>query len=245
MKSCVVQCHYAGLFSLINKVALCHTLYDHVHVDMSQGEGFIYGKENWWPLLFAPTVPPEGEHDTIFHYPDHRITGREAGNAYLSEDSIKWRNQFHESWYKMRVDNDLELHAEFYAASAERDIVGALIRCNGHRGEQLSDKTQSLDEYATAFEKIKKPDSILHVMGDYESLRWFQARFATTFFGYNRNATRDDDKHMTTPQTIEDAKACLKEVLVLSKCRALIHPVSNMATAALYINPELESVYLR
>ena len=31
---------------------------------------------------------------------------------------------------------------------------------------------------------------------------------------------------------------------MLSKCNYFIHPVSNMATAALYFNPELKSIYI-
>lgn len=252
-RSCQVQCHHAGLFSLINKVALCHTLYSHVHVDMSKGEGFIYGQENWWPELFAATVPPEGEFDVINAYPNTTITGREAGNLYgfagpfWKELGPTWREMFHDVWLKMHVSPKIVQSAlDFMAQMQWMDVVSCLIRANCHRGEQLSDRNQTLEEYAAAYRTIQKPNSILHVMaGDQETIQWFLDRFDISYVPTTkRTATRDTD-HIAMPQTVEDAKQALLEVLILSMSRALIHPTSNMATAALYINPGLENVYLR
>lgn len=239
-----VQCHNAGLFSLINKVALCHTLYDHVHVDMSKGEGLIYGPENWWPELFAPTTLPQGEFDVVNAYPSTWMTGREAGHMY--EGGNAWRDKFHGAWLRMGVNPEIALEAAQFVARLPQDVVSILVRANCHRGEQLSDRNQTLEEYAAAYQTIKKPDSILHVMtGDEETLAWFRERFDVSFLSTTkRTATRDTD-HIAMPQTVEDAKQVLLEVLILSMSRALIHPVSNMATAALYINPGLESIYLR
>lgn len=245
-RSCQVQCHHAGLFSLVNKVALCHTLYDHVHVDMSKGEGFIYGKENWWPELFAATVPPEGEFHVINAYPSTCMTGREAGHMYEGKNQ-DWRCHLFASWIAMHVNPQIwQAARDFVNQMQWMDVVSCLVRANCHRGEQLSDRNQTLEEYAAAYRTIQKSNSILHVMaGDQETIQWFQDRFDISYVPTTkRTATRDTD-HIAMPQTVEDAKQALLEVLILSMSRALIHPTSNMATAALYINPGLESVYLR
>lgn len=247
MKSCVVVSHRAGLFSLINKVVLCATIYDHVHVDFSQGHEHSYKGGNLWEALFEPTIPPTGEFDTILEYPDYSITGGAAGKLYQSGD--EWREKYHQAWKRFRVKPELLEAAARFALrhwGVSSDVVAVLIRCTEHSREQLSGISQPLDEYAKAFERIRKPKAILHVMsGDKESLVWFEERFPrVTYVGsVTRVPTRDIDLSLQ-PQTRGDAMQCLVEVLLLSRARALIHPVSNMATAALYINPQLESVYL-
>lgn len=242
--SCQVQCHNAGLFSLINKVVLCHTLYDYVHVDMSKGEGFIYGKENWWPQLFFPTTPPQGEFDVIDVYPLTWMTGREAGHMY--ESGQAWRDKLHAAWLKIYVNEEISMKAIRFVDRTPHDIVSILVRANCHRGEQLTDRNQALEEYAAAYRMVQKSNSILHVMaGDEETIQWFKDRFEISYVQTTkRTATRDTD-HIAMPQTVEDAKQVLLEVLILAMSRVLIHPVSNMATAALSINLGLQSVYLR
>lgn len=246
MKSCVVVSHRAGLFSLINKVVLCATLYDHVHVDFSQGHEHAYKGRNLWESLFEPTTPPAGDYDTILEYPDYSITGGAAGRLYQSGN--EWRKKYHKAWEKLRVLSKHEKAAIVFVAQNWNlaDAVAVLVRCHGHGREQLSGISQPLDDYAKAFERIKHYDSLLHVMcGDDETLAWFKERFPVTSVLITRAVTRDTDLSEADSLTVADAITCLVEVLILSKARALVHPSSNMATAALFINPRLESVYLQ
>ncbi len=242
--ACIVRAHRAGLFSLINKVITCATIYEHAHVDFT---GSLYGGGNIWNDLFRPTVPPEGDADVIEDYPDFRLTS--ANVAKLYEGDQTWRNECNAIWNAFGPRVDLLSRAERFTADhwLGQDTVAALIRCNGHRGEQVSDRSQSLDEYAAAFERVKRPGSILHVMaGDEESLCWFNERFQTTYCADTpRSPNRDGERHLTEPQTVVDAQQCFVEVAILSMARALIHPVSNLSTGALYSNPALESVYLK
>lgn len=245
MTAATVHCHDAGLFSLINKVVTCLGLYEIVHVDFSKGDRCLYGDgDEMWSALFLPTEPNNGE--TIYGYPDSSITSVNVSALYGSSE---WRQRYHDCWTKLRVQPEIILAANQFVMRhwANRDVVSVLVRATTHCSEQIGNRTQSLEEYAQAFERIRKPDSMLHVMAcDNDTIEWFRNRYDISCYPYaNRTESREKDYHLHRAQTVQDAITTLTEVLILSRSRALIHPISNMATAALYINPEMESIYLR
>lgn len=243
--SCIVGSHYAGLFSLINKVMVCLAKYDQVHVDFSKGDRCLYGPKgvNLWNYLFHPTEPCEGE--IIEGYPDSSITSVEVSALY---GTMAWRHLYHEQWKKVTVREEIIRKAyDFTRQWQGRHVVSVLVRATTHCSEQVDNRTQSLEEYSKAICEVMHDDTIVHVMAcDEETIRWFQQRFPTvTYYPLaNRTMDRDIDIHLNG-QSVHDARECLSEVLILSQSDVLIHPVSNLSTAALYINPKLESVYLR
>ncbi len=126
--------------------------------------------------------------------------------------------------------------------------MGVLIRSDALGGEQLYGKSQTLEMYEEAMQR-SKAGAFFVVSSDEESLIWLQERFGSAIYfssAIKRSKTRDSpEQHITTPQTKADAIDVMREVLALARCKALIHPISNMSTAALIINPKIESVYLK
>lgn len=242
-KACIVRPHNAGLFSQINKVVTCATLYDHVHVDWTGNTTYGSPKEDLWPRLFKPTVNKGGE--VVVDYPNREITGTEAGNIYGTD----WRGKYHEAWKKFTVQPILTEAARIFVKYWPEPAVGCLVRFHGHHREQLSDKSQQLSDYVLEIEKRLNQDTPIYVMsGDEETLQYFRERYGSRvsyWTDVRRTKTRDTNQMDATRQTFVDAEIALVEVLVMSHCRALIHPTSNMATSALYMNPKLEGVYLK
>ena len=245
--ACIVQAHTdAGLFSIINNVITCMGFYDHVHADWV---GTLYSTReqgNLWDTLFAPIARPDTS-EIVNGYFDDRITWRHAGKIYRSTGD--WRAQLHTLWKRLAVHEKFTAAASAFAEEnwQGRDVVGMMVRSDTHASEQETERIQTLEDYAAAYERIRRPDTILHVMAmDEETLRWMGERFQTVCYYPNtkRTGLRSDPLPHLKNQTPQDAIDCLVEVLIIARARALIHPVSNMATAALYINPELESVYL-
>lgn len=241
MSACIVKPHRAGLFSNINKVITCLRMYDHVHVDWS--EGSLYG--DCWSDLFEPTSFPEEPADIITDYPFYDLTAACAGILYQNE-SWGWRNTLHPLWEKLGVRKDLIDRALKMTLTVPLEATGVIIRNDGHAGEQLSGRSQTLNEYAKAIEAVGNRH-IFTMSGDLESLKWLNERFLVWHpADTKRTKTRSDpDRHLAEPQTPEDAKQVMIELLAIANCRTLIHPISNMATAALYINPNLKSIYLK
>lgn len=245
MKSCVIHAHHAGLFSLLNNVITCMDLYDHVHVDW--GENCIYWNEgdgNVWNSLFGPTQAPPGHFEVLDGYPDQWMTYKGPHGLYGLHD---WRVYAHEHWQKITVRPEImQKVQEYLGYLPTREFISVLVRSTPHAGEQFSGKSQSLDDYAKAIEENLPPKSFVFMMcPDYQTAAWFRQRFPVIWHQNTKRASnRDIDRHLVENQTIEDAKQVLIETLILSQATTLIHPISNIATAALYMNPNLRSVYL-
>ncbi len=245
-RNCIVRAHGAGLFSNINKIMVCLRLYDQVKVDWSRAAendpafkfgGSFYG-DCWHDLFYDPTTPPK-DPDIIYQYPFYDITGACAGVLYQNPE-WGWREAYHKAWARLTCVVE--------AIPVGPNTVGVLIRSEAIAGEQLHGNA-NLITYANTIEKHLGDDSIFVVSSDLESIEWLMNRFPGKVYystSIKRNAKRSDpEQHITTVQTANDAKDVMREVLALARCRALVHQISNMSTAALYINPQLKSIYLR
>lgn len=221
-------------------------LYDHVHVDWS--EGCIYGKPedgNVWNHLFEPTAPPEGEFETVIEYPDQWLTYIYPAKLYKAKNQ-DWRHQCNELWNRCQVLQEHRVSALKFWANNGWPELAVLVRADTHAGEQIGGVNQTLERYAEAIREHLKPGQKVFAMtGDTESLAWLQSRFPVVYYPETiRSDSRAIDRHLSEPQTVQDAKNCLIEVLIMSMAETVIHPISNMATASLFINPSQKSVYL-
>jgi len=256
-RACTIKAHQGGLFSLVNNVLTCMERYEHVHVDWSNS---LYGAEDLYPKLFGRTNPESFyrpcpgypmvpiPRDTILDYPDKWLTYTNPHKLYTGYQS--WRNRMHPYWWRMGVLPHFTEFAESFArVNFGAFNIGVLIRANTHAGEQINGISQTLHDYMGWMDALEKrhPHAKFYVMcQDEDSIDRLHQCYGNiiTHPGVKRSATRDIDRHLHEPQTHEDAFVCLEEMLILSKCDVLIHPISNIATAALIANPALRSVYL-
>lgn len=244
-RACIVFPHRAGLFSLLNNVVTCMLMYDQVYVDWVDT---LYGTRadgNLWNHLFEPLPPVEGGCDIHATYPDQWLTYKNAAKLY--EGGHEWRERCNRVWRKLKPRMEVRVGADIVLDDHRMmDFISVLVRAYSHGGEQVSGRSQSLDSYARAIDGALGPATHVFLMTrDLETLEWMKARFPVVYCkATKRTPTRDIDLHLAEPQTVDDAKQVMKEVILSSYGRALIHPVSNMATAALYMEPEMQSIYL-
>lgn len=251
-KCCIVLSHNAGLFSLINKVVTCMDIgYENVAVDFTRGDPHKYvtpGGKNLWDLLFEPMDSKGQKEDEWVEYPDMWLTGGNATKLYTGDQA--WRTRLNGWWNRLRVRPEIIDRIEYSMASLGLlggKFVSILVRSDFHAREQATAQSQSLDSYAVAAQSaLQSGDDFYVSAGDDATIKWFQERFNhVKFYPLTRRLkTRELDLLVHSDNTLEDAVNVLIEVLIMSKGRTLIHPVSNMSTAALYMNPELKSVYL-
>lgn len=242
--------HYAGLFSLINKVITCQFLYGQVYVNWSGGT--IYsppGVDLWAELFNGLREKPKREAVEIESYPNQALTYKNVAKHYISPHQ-SWRALCNRYWRALCLRPDIAMEASLFALDnfKDCDTISVLVRAHSHAGEQISDKSQSLNCYERAIDLELRPGSkIFLACGDEETIAWFNEKYVgmvVTNPKTKRAATRDTDRHLAEPQTVEDARQAIIDVLLLARARVMIHPVSNMATAALYISPGLKSVFL-
>lgn len=242
-KSCLIKSHTAGLFSVVNNLITWMEIYPQVNVDWSE---CLYGPKTF-ESLFDPFPPLEEPFDTVIVHPDQPYTYKNAGHLYTS--GTDWRLRLNKHWQRLSVRKEItDLVTDFCDGWMIRpnlqNTVAILVRADGHAGEQLSDRSQSLESYAHEIERLMA-DQVYVAASDLETLTWFQARFPVICHpNTRRGLTRSHDFHREVQQYEQDAVICMQEVLIMSQCTTLVHPVSNMATAALYINPQLKSIFL-
>ncbi len=248
-RNCIVRAHGAGLFSNINKAVVCLRLYEQVFVDWSRAAendpafkygGSFYG-DCWHDLFYDPTPPPGAPFDIVSQYPFYDITGACVGVLYQNPE-WNWRETYHKAWKRLTCVVD--------PIPVGPDTIGVLIRSDGIAGEQIYGKNQSLEQYEAAIkQEMDVMSAIFVVSSDLESVKWLEGRFPGKVFystGIKRNQKRSDpEQHINVIQTAQDAKDVMREVLALARCKTLISGISNMATAVLYINPEVKHIYLK
>lgn len=237
----IVKAHSAGLFSLINNVMTCMEQYEHVQVDWSNGTMYSPPGVNLWDELFRPRGPVAEPFKVLEVNEDYWLTGLDAGKLYQGSDEWRWR--------LAPVWNKLCPRPEIVDASRDfplpKRVVAALVRAHAHYAEQLTARSQTFDEYAAAIEREIGDGTLYLACGDNETLNWFMDRFPVLCHPETRRvATRDIDMHKAFPQTVADARICLEEVLIMSRADVFVSGISNMATAALYMNPRLKHVFL-
>jgi len=247
MKSCIVEAHVAGLGSIINNLVI----WLHEANAYPRWTGSLYTEpgEDLWPELFLPIEIPKDVTEIVCVHPSQWLTWRNAAELYQGKSRPTWRTDCNKLWLDNFIPvppcTDFVQRFVDELMPTEKKIVAAQIRWHGHSGEQIyPHKSQTLEQYAAAIGQ-EKPDLVYVASGDQHSLDWLAARFPVICHPTSRRSpTRDTDFHRTEKQTPADARHVLEEIMLMALCDVLVHPVSNLATVALYCNPTLKSVYL-
>jgi hypothetical protein len=252
-RSCIIRCHpWGGLFSQINKVITCALAYEQFHVDWSTGGMYGFPEDgNVWNHLFSPTSAPDEECDVIVNYPHYRFTGRDAGYLYLRPEP--WRAELHKVWKRLRVRPEIYSEAEAFAEQHFRGryVVAALVRSTALDVEQLVGKCPTWEEYAWALRRQLqgREDGVVFLATcSADTVEWFAREFGDRLIvqpDVPRSATHDVELHTAAQQSVDSARRCLVDVLLLSMCDHFIHPVSNMATGVWYIHPPLPNTFIQ
>jgi hypothetical protein len=241
--------HPAGLFSLINKVVTAAEIYDNVHVDFSKGTLYSPIGINLWDQLFEPTINRGGI--ILKDYLHYDYTGGREGRAALlyAPGNDNWRSVLNAVFSKFKIQDAI------YASMTPSDypqgpVVSVLVRSGPNDIEQPSGKHASFADYFKLINGVlaDSPETTIYlVASDNEAVSAFTAEYGNKLL-YDVRIRRGDTRSALfleeTPQYIEDAKHCLRVVILMSKAATLIHPVSNMATAALYMNPNSKSIFI-
>ncbi len=249
--NCIVHAHNAGLFSLINNVITCLDRYENVQVDWSDTL-YSIDKKDLWIHLFDPLPKVSQPFVDLHGYEeDQWLTYKNAGLLYQGDDA--WRQRCNEHLNRLRINHWIVEQADNFIIKnfGDEGYISMLVRAHGHAGEQLTDRSQTLDEYAKEIEAINVPErdafhrKIFLMCGDLESVEWFKSRFDIVVHPETKRMdTRGTDRHLVVPQTPLDAQLALQEALILQGGSHLIHPVSNIATFALYANPSITSMFI-
>ena len=249
--------HEGGFFSNFNKVVtfLALTTNNVVKITWNlQGQpygAFAYNCGEVFGKLFQEYNTGE-EVQEIYNlttYTDTSYTGKEAFDKY---EQTEWKFNFNKT-LKYFIPTDLlkpfldKIEHKYIFTSKKANLIGVLKRNNRLKCEQPNNVLPDLSSYFKEIDKIKDENTYLYLAVDnLYDINSFIERYKKCIYNPKSRRTNhctDEEPHFT-PGTIEDAVATYLEVFTLSKCKHFIHPVSNMATAVLFHNPQINSIYI-
>jgi len=236
----------AGLFSQINFVI--------THIEALRDADFqvdwtsrtLYsadGEEDLFEKLFLPCGRGLGEGAVVTEWPHQRYTWRNADPLYLG--NTRWRERLNQCWRKLRVQPELIARVDEFCAGWSEQPTALHVRNLSIGSECHKGQAPGLEDYARVVRGIDGP--VFLATDNEEAVSFFRELLGERLI--LRSAGRSPDMatefHLTGCPSVEDARDCLVDALVMSKCKKLIHSVSNVATAVLYQNPEMEQIYVR
>jgi hypothetical protein len=252
----VVHQHEGGFFSNFNKVVSfleAHPEVSKITWDL-QGQSFgafAYGCGEVFSKLFVSydTSPCLTTHQ-LTEYVDQRHTGRNTHGLYLGPDN--WRAQLHRAYIQYikptpYLGSRIEQVDDIFNQLKERPKIGILKRNELLKCEQQKNCMPSFEQYQVAISqlKLKDPVYVFSVDSLYD-IDQFKVNYKPHVYSpiIRRTHKNTDMEPHFLPGTELDAATIFLDVYMLSLCDYFIHPVSNMATAALYMNPLVKSIYL-
>ena len=259
----ILHYHHAGFWSIFNKL-MNYLLYfkniKKISFNVIPIESNFYGKDE----LFSPLFKIYNENSNnqsllkinAKHYITYELTGY-YGNL-LHVKNTNWRTQYNQLWNKyIKLTDDIE--TEFNSIKEQimnlkhtYKVISISIRHPKIAHEQIYGVMPTLAQYDIEILKLlEKYDNncVLILATDvYEYEKYFRERYShiTIIHPFSVKAGEyQNEAHNTNYDgNKEIARATLLTVLILSLGDHYIHHNSNMATAALYINPEMESHFL-
>lgn len=253
----IVHAHEGGFFSNFNKVtSYLNSTPDRVvkitwNLQGNSYGAFAYSCGEVFGKLFKPFDLGEHVDDVIelYSYNDTSYTGREVHDKYTLH---QWRYDFNKtleyfsptpllSSYIARLKNS---NSPF----TKKRVIGVLKRNDRLSCEQVSNRMPTLESYFEEIDKlVDEGDPCLYLAVDnITDLQAFIEKYRNCIYNTmsRRSVRTSDEEPHFMPGDINDALSAYLEVYALSLCSTFIHPISNMATAALYFNPDLKSIYI-
>ena len=253
-----IQPHEGGLFSNFNKLIYNLSYYNNVSkitYNMISSKDnkplyFINDNEELFSKLFETyddgTIP--SKKVTTQNYINYVITGKSAYNLYNSN-----RNKlqpYHDTYIKyIKVHNHIEekIHRKIIELKENCDqLICIFVRSEALKKEQPSNKMPTREDYDNGIKDIPKSNNVKYFLciDNNDDLEYYKNKYTPNYFTNIRRTThkKDGEPHVNSIGSLEELENSFIEVVLMSQCDILVHCVSNMATASLYMNMKQQSI---
>lgn len=248
-----------GFFSQFNQTiqGLSHyyNVINQVEWDMHDTNAFCYNSGDVFRHLFEEynNNEPSLEVKTFEMFIDQNYTAHLVAEKYVCAEQKQWRNTYYKAYKKFIKHTELvnntfsEIYTNQFKTFNNIPKVGILIRNNNLSTEQPRRISPTKELYVKAINDLNlKNFVIVCAIDNNEDLNYFNTRYNTI---YNEHTTRSltayhNEPHRVDGLNIKDAVNHYLEGYTLSMCDYFIHPVSNVATAALYMNPDIKNIFI-
>lgn len=178
-----------------------------------------------------------------------KYTGKNAHNLYTNANQT-WRQKLYNSFKKFIIPEKItQSYIDIIDNKKEFNgkLISVLKRNQLLKCEQKNNSMPKIEKYFEEIDKIFDKNTYLYLCVDnIEDLNAFIQRYKRCIYHPNvRRTGRDTDQEPHfIPHSEKDAINTFIDLYGASKAQHFIHPVSNMATAALFLNPKMESIYI-
>lgn len=235
----------AGLFSHLNFVVTHIDELGHsgFHVDWTNGNPYVDDEGgNLFDALFAQNCERELDCPLIREWPHHRYTGSNAAALYVGPS--KWRWRLYHCWSLLRVRDEILREVEAFCGSWSYTATALHVRNRQIGTECPGGQAPTLEDYGRVLYGGAEP--VYLATDNEEAIEYFSKLLGDRLRSRKiaRSVDMDTEHHLSGSQTFQDAMECLKDALIMARCGSLIHSVSNIATAVLYMNPRIPHVFV-
>jgi hypothetical protein len=259
----VVTACNAGFFSHVNRVVnhLHHSLGRDgcvaVRADWRANEDiplFVYGTGGdgeLWERFFEPLAFPNAPHRerSTWEYADLSMTGLHAYRMYKRGSG--WRADYGRTFAEhVHVREELRRRADalWREGGVGDRCVGVHYRHPGH-GHECPRPIPSIEafiEWARSLLGRGSSESVVLATDVREAVDRFREAFGERLLvqpGVARVHAAEDQHASAASPSVALGEQALVDALLLARCEAMVHTVSNLATAVGYMNPRLRMVY--
>ena len=157
---------------------------------------------------------------------------------------------FHDAYIKyIKIKPELQNKINDKINELKKDseqTIAIFIRSNTLAREQPSGRMPTREEYDSAIDKIdksKNPKYFLCIDNE-DDLEYFKNKYEPNYYTDIRRSSNknDGEAHVNTVGGLDQLEKSFIEVVLLSSCDTIIHCVSNMVTASLYMNMNQKSI---
>ncbi len=225
-------------------------LYSTVCVDYAPHESLYKSAErDLWSTLFYPCEVPidfAEPFDVVVKYPHWRYTHRNAGHRYTFQDG--WRERLHSYYRTLKVRDEILKLSESVIPDHVSSCVGILYR--GERALAMEQRTgvhPSPEHMCAELDRIGLEGPVFVSADSLEAQERFRSILGKQMQAWpdvERSVRIGQSPHFRAALGSDHIRKMFALALVLSRTRHLIHAVSNIATAVLYINPALPHTFV-
>ena len=252
-----------GLFSNFNKLIQClvnnPTINKIKYNALSGTKGtplaFIKENEELFTKLFIPYDENKSINTTITSDTcnDDSIAADHA-SRYYGENRNKLQD-YHNVYMKYigknikkNIQNKIDLHIKKLKEDSEQ-TVGIFIRSKALGSEQPKGVMPSREDYKRVLDSIDttKKTKYFLCIDNADDLNYYKELYMPNYYTNIRRSTNtnNSEPHKKNIGSLTDLEDSFIEVAVLSSCDILVHSLSNMATASLYMNMNQKSMFVQ
>jgi hypothetical protein len=249
-----------GFFSTFNKLITYCVDYPNITkikyniTSFAKGHpmSFIKEGEELFSKIFDEYDEKKPVNRTInaLKYENERITTVNAVNFY-GENRIKLQpfNDAYKKYVKIKqnIQDKINTKLKLLKENVEQ-TVGIFIRSNALQHEQPNHKMPRREDYDNALKQIDltKNTRYFFCIDNEDDLNYFKTKYTPNYYTDIRRTDNihNSEPHKKTMGTLKDLEDSFIEVALLSECDTLLHCVSNMTTASLYMNMNQKSVFV-